>query len=245
VLVHSRGSVRQEVLRAVPAIRRAGWHSLVISYRDDGEGPGSDEAPVSLGDPDWLDVESAVLAALDRGATEVVLLGWSLGSSLVLETAQKSRLAEVLSGLVLDSPVMAWSDVVLHRTDVTAPEAVRRGVISLASTRLGARLAPRQGPLDAGGFDVAAAADELRLPMLILHSDDDGFAPVDASRRLARERPDLVRLVPFTVARHGRLWNYDPGRWEGAVSAWLAGDAAALAAAGALPPAPPPNRQRA
>jgi pimeloyl-ACP methyl ester carboxylesterase len=242
VLVHSRSSVRQEVLRAIPAIRRAGWSSLAISYRDDGEGPRSDEAPVSLGDPEWLDVESAVLAVLDRGATEVVLLGWSLGSSLVLEAAQKSRLAEVVSGLVLDSPVIDWSDVVLHRTDVTAPGAVRRGVISLASTRLGARLAPRRGPLDAGRSDVAAAADELHLPMLILHSDDDGYAPAEASRRLARERPDLVRLVPFTVATHGRLWNYDPGRWEGAVSAWLVGDAAALAASGALPAAPNPQR---
>jgi uncharacterized protein len=245
VLVHSRSTVRQEVLRAVPVLRRSGWHSLVISYRDDGEAPRSDEARSALGDTEWLDVESAVLAALDRGAQEVVLVGWSLGASLVLETAMRSRLASVLTGLVLDSPVIDWSDVVLHRQDVHLPEPVRRGVISLASTRLGARLAARQGPLDVRRLDVSATADELQLPMLLLHSDDDGYAPADGPRRLARERPDLVRLVPFAVARHGRLWNYDPGRWEGAVAAWLAGDSAALAAAGALPAASDRNRQRA
>src|SRR4051794_12625236 len=245
VLVHGRSTVRQEVLRAVPALRRAGWNSLVISYRNDGEAPRSEEARYALGDTEWLDVESAVLAALDRGATEVVLVGWSLGAALVVETAMRTRIASVLTGLVLESPVIDWSDVVLHRQDVSLPDPVRRGVISLASTRLGARLAARQGPLDVRGPAVTAAADELRLPMLVLQSDDDGYAPADGPRRLARERPDLVRLVPFAIARHGRLWNYDAGRWEGAVTAWLAGDEAALAAAGALPSRGEPNPQRA
>jgi hypothetical protein len=31
-----------------------------------------------------------------------------------------------------------------------------------------------------------------------------------------------VTLVPFDVARHAKLWNYDRDRWDGAISSWLA-----------------------
>jgi hypothetical protein len=52
----------------------------------------------------------------------------------------------------------------------------------------------------------------------------------------------VVKLVPFTTARHTKLWNHDRERWEGAVRAWLAHDDAALAALSG--PAPAARRQR-
>jgi hypothetical protein len=59
--------------------------------------------------------------------------------------------------------------------------------------------------------------------MLILHSADDGFVPDSASRALAAARSDIVTFVPFTVALHTKLWNYDEARWTGAVREWLDG----------------------
>ena len=69
-------------------------------------------------------------------------------------------------------------------------------------------------------LDASARADELRHPILILHSDDDGFVPSGGSHRLASERPDLVTLEVFTEARHTKLWNYDEARWSRAITAW-------------------------
>ncbi|MCU1507048.1 MAG: alpha/beta fold hydrolase, partial [Microbacteriaceae bacterium] len=34
-------------------------------------------------------------------------------------------------------------------------------------------------------------------------------------------RPDIVTLEAFTVARHTKLWNYDPDRWNRAIDGWL------------------------
>jgi len=67
-----------------------------------------------------------------------------------------------------------------------------------------------------------ARADELHQPILILHSDDDGFVPSDASHELAQARPDLVTLQVFDTARHTKLWNYDQERWTRAITQWLA-----------------------
>jgi fermentation-respiration switch protein FrsA (DUF1100 family) len=59
------------------------------------------------------------------------------------------------------------------------------------------------------------------VPILILHSEDDGFVPVDASHALRDARPDLVTMPRFTVARHTKLWNYDQTGWNAAITEWL------------------------
>ena len=41
IQVHGRGAKRQEGLRAVPPAHEAGWTTLLISYRNDGEAPES------------------------------------------------------------------------------------------------------------------------------------------------------------------------------------------------------------
>ncbi len=64
-------------------------------------------------------------------------------------------------------------------------------------------------------------ATELEVPILLLHSVDDGYIPATASIALARVRPDIVTYEEFEVARHTKLWNYDEPRWTGAVAKWL------------------------
>jgi uncharacterized protein len=59
------------------------------------------------------------------------------------------------------------------------------------------------------------------VPILLLHSADDGYVPPEASRALADARPDLVTYDEFTVARHTKLWNYDPERWNADIGSWL------------------------
>jgi uncharacterized protein len=52
-----------------------------------------------------------------------------------------------------------------------------------------------------------------------------------------------VRLVPFTTARHTKLWNHDRERWETAVRAWLEGDEAGLDGVADAPAAPRRHRR--
>ena len=83
-------------------------------------------------------------------------------------------------------------------------------------------------PHDRGGrgdplrpLDAVSRAAELQHPILILHSDDDGFVPSDASHDLVVARPDLVEMQVFEVARHTKLWNYDQERWSDSIRRWL------------------------
>ena len=76
-------------------------------------------------------------------------------------------------------------------------------------------------PIPFAQLDIVARAGELRHPVFIMHSDDDGFVPSEASHQLVVARPDLVETTVFSDARHTKLWNYDQVRWTTAIGAWL------------------------
>ncbi|GAB2971936.1 alpha/beta hydrolase family protein [Frigoribacterium salinisoli] len=223
IAVHGRGVTRAETLRTVPPFRDAGWSSLVVSYRNDGEAPRSPDGRYALGDEEWEDVEAALRWVADRGATDVVLVGWSMGGATVLQAATRASGRELVTGIVLESPVVDWRTTLRAQGDAMhLPRPVQEVVLRVLASPLLSRVSGRRAPIDLDRLDLVAHADRLSVPVLLLHSDDDGFVPSTASHALAAARPDLVQLEVFTVARHTKLWNLDPERFDRAISGWLA-----------------------
>ena len=222
--VHGRAVRRSETLRAVAPFRDAGWTSLLVSYRNDGEAPRSADYRYALGDREWQDVEAAMRYAVDHGAQELVLMGWSMGGATVLQALTRSDFRDRVIGVVLESPVVDWITTLDFQAALRhLPAPVRWGVVRLFRSRWGGALTGLAEPLDLDRLDFVRRARELDVPILILHSDDDGFVPSTASRALAVARPDIVTYEAFQVARHTKLWNYDRERWEGAIRRWLEG----------------------
>ncbi|WP_299036693.1 alpha/beta hydrolase [uncultured Pseudokineococcus sp.] len=222
VLVHGRGATREECLRAVPLLHRLGLSCLVPAYRNDADAPVEAASHYGLGDTEWLDVEAAVLHALDHGAREVVLVGWSMGGAIVLQLATRSWTADRVRALVLDSPVVDWRDVLEHaaRQNRLPQLALRLGIAMLARPEARALLGV-SAPIDITRLDWVVRADELHLPALLLHAGEDDVVPIGPSRRLAAARPDLVVFRDFPGAQHTKEWNTDPDRWEREVARFL------------------------
>ncbi|MET1043351.1 MAG: alpha/beta fold hydrolase [Microbacteriaceae bacterium] len=222
IQVHGRGVRRQECLRAVPVFREAGYTSLLISYRNDTDAPNSPDGLYALGAIEWLDVEAAILYALENGAREIVLMGWSMGGALVLQALSRSELSHAVRGIVLESPVVDWVTTLNYQADVLhVPPLIREAALSVISTRWSRRLTGQQEAIDFSRLDFVRRASELDKPILLLHSDDDGFVPSTASRALAASRPDIVSYWPWHTARHTRLWNFHRERWNAEISTWL------------------------
>jgi uncharacterized protein len=222
VLVHGRGASREECLRALPLLHRLGVPSLVPSYRNDPDGPSTHGGRYHLGDTEWLDVEAAVLYALDSGAQEVLLFGWSMGGAIVLQHVSRSWTADRVRALVLDGPVVDWRMVLDHHARINRlPRPVGRLGLAMLGHRSARRVVGVDGPVDLRRLDWVTRASELRLPVLLVHSEDDDFVPFGPSRQLADARPDIVTLVPFSGARHTKEWNVDSDRWEREVARFL------------------------
>jgi alpha-beta hydrolase superfamily lysophospholipase len=221
IQIHGRGATRAECLRAVPVFHSLGMPVLVVSYRNDGEAPRSRSGKYALGATEWRDVDAAVGFALRHGAERVVLMGWSMGGAIALQVELNSGHRDAIAGLILESPVVDWRTVLDYQArQFHIPTPVTGLAKEALQSEWGAALT-RTPPISLDRLDIVARADELRHPILVLHSDDDGFVPSDASHRLAEARPDLVELQTFAVARHTKLWNYDQNRWTADIRAWL------------------------
>jgi alpha-beta hydrolase superfamily lysophospholipase len=221
--VHGRGVRRQEALRGIIPFRAAGFASLIVSYRNDGDAPRSDDYRYALGDREWLDVEAAMRYALAHGAEELVLMGWSMGGATVLQALTRSVFGDKVIGVVLESPVVDWIATLDFQVELRRlPTVIRIGVLTLFKHHWGGLFTGLAEPLDLERLDFVSRAQELDRPVLILHSDDDGFVPSTASRALAIARPDIVSYEEFEVARHTKLWNYDREKWESAIRCWIA-----------------------
>jgi alpha-beta hydrolase superfamily lysophospholipase len=221
--VHGRAVRRSETLRAVPVFHEAGYSALLVSYRNDEDAPGSDDRRYALGDVEWRDVDAAIGFAIERGATDIVLMGWSMGGAIVLQTATRSQHAELIRGIVLDSPVIDWASVLgFQGAQLRMPVVASRAVLAVIGSTWGRRLTGQAEAIDLARLDFVARAGELSWPVLLMHSDDDGYVPSNSSHALAEARPDIVTFDAYTVARHTKLWNYDSARWNLSIAAFLA-----------------------
>ncbi|MCU1532613.1 MAG: alpha/beta fold hydrolase [Arthrobacter sp.] len=222
IMVHGRGATRQEGLRAVRPVRELGMSSLLVSYRNDGLAPSAQDGRYGLGSTEWRDVEAAISYALEQGAREVVLFGWSMGGAICLQTADLSRYHHLIRAMVLDAPVISWVNVLAYHAELNRiPSSVGRYGQLMLSHRLGRRLTGLAAPVDLKAMDWVSRAVELRTPTLILHSVDDEYVPYGPSAALAEKNPDMVTFEPFSRALHTKEWNVDPERWERLVTAWL------------------------
>jgi len=216
VLVHGRGGTRREALRVLPTLHALGLPVLVLSYRNDPEAPASPDGRYHLGDTEWLDVEAGVRYALENGAEQVVLVGWSMGAAIIGALLDRSALASTVAALVWDAPLLDW------RATLRQQARIRR--IPAALTVLTAGITHRRIGIDFDRFDLRRRPPAVRPPTLLIHSAGDSAVPVGPSRDLAKVGPAMgwpMTYLEVPAAEHTAAWNADPAVYEGTVTRFL------------------------
>ena len=219
--VHGLGSTRAGTLRGVQVAAEAGLASLVVTYRNDGEGPTLNSGRSTLGATEIDDVRAAVDYALEHGGRRVILFGWSMGAAIALQLAAQPALRGIVAGLVLESPVLDWVSTIKGNCRRSGLPAWTGALAApwLDHRRL-SRIAGLAAPVGLRRFDWIMRTDDLTAPMFILHGCADASSPIEVATRLQRLRPDLVHLEPFD-ADHTMTWNADPERWRLSVTSAL------------------------
>lgn len=193
--------------------REARQNTLVIDQRAHGKSGGH---TITFGVKERRDCLCWAKYASERfgSDTPIFLSGVSMGAAAVLMAAALELPGNV-KGIIADSPY-------------STPEAIIRKVcrdmklppdIMMPFVRLGARLF--------GGFDIraASAAEAVRaakVPILIIHGEDDSFVPCEMSREIYDSCRARISCETFPGAGHGLSCIVDPERYARVVSEFIA-----------------------
>jgi alpha-beta hydrolase superfamily lysophospholipase len=214
IIVHGINDNPQTGLRIVPALHRAGLTSLLITYREDLGAPSSPDGLHHMGLTEWRDLEAAARYALDHGARYLVLVGYSMGGSLVTQFIQHSSLTPRVVGLVLDAPVLDWKETISFN-------ATEMGLPSFSTTpvewAIGARIDADWDDLDA----LQHTDDFSQIPVLLFHGGEDDVVPISTSEELAEALPGWATLYRSPRAGHTEAWNVNPPLYEERLTAFL------------------------
>jgi pimeloyl-ACP methyl ester carboxylesterase len=213
VFVHGMSAGRGQALRMLPAITGLDLPILIITYRNGPGGPQSADRLYHLGASEWQDLEAAVRHAIRHGARRVVLYGYSMGGAIIAGFLGNSRLADAVSGVVLDAPALDWNAAV--------EIAARRRRVPAFVTALARRTVTLRTGFRWDGPEGKVAASVFRTPVLLFHGTADGTVPIAGSQSLARALGDQVAFLPVKGAGHIQSWNYDPETYERVLCAWL------------------------
>ena len=212
IYVHGKGADRREALRMLPATAALGFPALVITYRNDVESP-SGGGRYGYGASEWRDLEAAVRYALAHGASDVALVGFSMGGAIIMRFIDESALAPSVRALILDSPATDLRAILLGE--------MRKARVPGVYAQFALWITARRYGIDWDRLNYVARAVDLAVPTLLFHGTADDRVPIESSDRLAGLRPELIQYHRVPGAHHVGSWNVDPAGYASTVRSFL------------------------
>jgi pimeloyl-ACP methyl ester carboxylesterase len=213
IWVHGYDSNRANGVRYLPALRRSGLPTLLISYRNDVGAPKSKDGLIHLDATEWLDLQSAAKWAQAHGARHLVLWGDSMGGGIVCNFIRFSSLAPSVKSLILDAPALSWKPIFALQGDV-------RGVPGIV-TDSAEFVIEKRIDFDYNKYDQLDHMGSFQTPIRLFHGTADETVPITTSDEFAQKLPRLVKYTRVRNAGHVESWNVDPAAYDKQVLAFL------------------------
>jgi fermentation-respiration switch protein FrsA (DUF1100 family) len=189
-----------------------GQNVLLIDERGHGKSQGR---TITFGIKERQDLLCWLEYALERFGDDVkiFLYGVSMGGATVI-MASELDLPDNVKGIVADCPYSTPLDVILEvgRQTGYPTKLIKPFVI------LGAQIY--------GGFDIRETSCEeavthTKVPIMIIHGEDDTFVSPEMSKRIHDANPDMVERHTFPGAYHAVSYMVDTPRYENLVKEFV------------------------
>ena len=207
-----RATARRDFSGGARYLIDRGFHVLLVDQRAQGRSGGH---TMTFGIRERYDcLDWARYAAERFGAdTPIALYGISMGAATVLMAAGLD-LPENVRCVVADSPYSSPKEIICSVCRrLGLPPALLWPFIDL-----GARLFGHFRPDEMTAADAVKAA---RVPVLILHGEEDRYVPCEMSAAIAGANGAIVERHTFPAAGHGISFLVDPERYKTLLTRFL------------------------
>ena len=218
IVLHGRGAPLRDGLRPASLLLEQGYPTMLINYRDDLKDPGAqyEDGIGNVGYTEWADLDAAVRYALDNGAADVLLAGYSMGGGIIAAYLERGTNTDRVIGTIMLTPMVDMHQVVLFGAErfgipgfLQQPLAWEAGLIAEARVNL-----------DFEAVDYIDNAEAWPVPAFVTAASEDNLVPVEAIEEFAAALPDAEFLY-FEGAQHTGGWNHDSERFEASLTDWL------------------------
>ena len=191
--------------------RKLGYNALVIDQRAHGESEGT---VITFGVNERLDCQAWANYAADRFPdSPIILSGLSMGAATVL-MASELDLPSTICAIIADSPYSAPAAIIEKVCrDRHYPMALFRPLLYFS--------ARFWGRFDLDACTAKDAVTHAKVPILLIHGDDDRLVPWTMSQEIAVACASPVTVEIFPDAGHGLCYVNDPRKYEQAVISFL------------------------
>ena len=208
-----KSTALRDMCGAGKLVRQMGMNAILVDQRSHGKSEGK---TISFGVKERFDCLAWAQYAAGRWpGRPIVLAGVSMGAATVLMAADLDLPAEV-TGIIADCP---YSDPGAIIKKVGRDSMGPASILLYPFILLGARLY--------GGFSLTAASPveavrHARVPILLIHGEDDRFVPCDMSREIFDACASAKTRVTIPDAPHALAYILDPEKYGRAVREFMA-----------------------
>ena len=184
--------------------QKMGRNTLVVDQRANGKSGGT---TITFGIKEKYDCLEWIKYAVDRfGNIPIMLTGVSMGGATVL-MASELDLPENVKCIVSDCPYTSPYEII-------AGECKKMGIppkLGMPFVCLGARII---GNLKLSGEGAEKAVKNTKVPILLVHGEEDDFVPFEMGKRIYEANPEMITFEAYPNAAHGISFIVDTERYE-------------------------------
>jgi pimeloyl-ACP methyl ester carboxylesterase len=215
IYVHGIAGAREDGYRHLSVLHAAGIPTLLITYRNDPDAPGTPDTRYRFGLTEWEDLEAAMRWMEGRGHARIVLAAESMGGAIAARFLARSPEAGRVAALVLDSPALDGPAVAVNLAaglGVPAPWLFLPTAMRVLALQGGPDLA------EAVGLDTVAG---FAGPLFLAQGTGDRLVPAAIADALLARRLGVTTHVR-TTADHLQSWQAAPDIYRAELRAFLA-----------------------
>lgn len=188
--------------------RQKGHNTIIVDHRSHGKSQGR---VITFGIKERYDCVSWAKYAAERFGEDVpvILAGISMGAASVL-MASELELPSNVKGIIADCPYSNPLEIIkLSSEQMELPAVVK--ALTGPFAIMGARLF---GKFNLTETDAIKAVKKSKVPILIIHGEDDRVVPCRMSEEVYDSAPSIIRRETFPEAGHGISYIIDTPRYK-------------------------------